>query len=64
MPLPTPMPLDVKLMNTFSVILGLAFAAMLVALGVAWLMRQSLFSLSAIRVQGDLEEVHVVYDAL
>lgn len=54
MPLPTPMPLDVKLMNTFSVVLGLAFAAMLVALGVAWLMRQSLFSLSAIRVQGDL----------
>jgi cell division protein FtsQ len=54
MPLPTPMPLDVKLMNTFSVILGLAFAAMLVALGVAWLMRQSLFSLGAIRVQGDL----------
>ena len=54
MPLPTPMPLDVKLMNTFSVILGLAFAAMVVALGVAWLMRQSLFSLSAIRVQGDL----------
>jgi cell division protein FtsQ len=31
MPLPTPMPLDVKLMNTFSVVLGLAFAAM-----VAW----------------------------
>ncbi len=54
MPLPTPMPMDVKLMNTFSVVLGLAFAAMLVALGVAWLMRQSLFSLSAIRVQGDL----------
>jgi len=48
------MPMDVKLMNTFSVVLGLAFAAMLVALGVAWLMRQSLFSLSAIRVQGDL----------
>ncbi|SFU98256.1 cell division protein FtsQ [Polaromonas sp. YR568] len=54
MPLSTPMPLDVKLMNTFSVVLGLAFAAMLVALGVAWLMRQSLFNLSAIRVQGDL----------
>jgi cell division protein FtsQ len=54
MPLSTPLPLDVKLMNTFSVILGLAFAAMVVALGVAWLMRQSLFSLSAIRVQGDL----------
>jgi cell division protein FtsQ len=60
MPLPTPMPLDVKLMNTFSVVLGLAFAAMLVALGVAWLMRQSLFSLSAIRVQGDLTHNNAV----
>jgi cell division protein FtsQ len=54
------MPLDVKLMNTLSVVLGLAFAAMLVALGVAWLMRQSLFSLSAIRVQGDLAHNNAV----
>ncbi|MCZ8255708.1 MAG: FtsQ-type POTRA domain-containing protein, partial [Polaromonas sp.] len=54
MPLSTPLPMDVKLMNTLSVVLGLVFAAMVVALGVAWLMRQSLFSLSAIRVQGDL----------
>lgn len=54
------MPLDVKLMNTFSVVLGLAFAVMLVALGVAWLMRQSLFSLSAIRVQGDLTHNNAV----
>lgn len=60
MPLPTPMPLDVKLMNTLSVVLGLAFAAMLLALGVAWLMRQSLFSLSAIRVQGDLAHNNAV----
>jgi cell division protein FtsQ len=54
MPLSTPLPLDVKLMNTLTVVFSLAFAAMVVALGVAWLMRQSLFSLSAIRVQGDL----------
>jgi cell division protein FtsQ len=39
--MPTVMPLDVKLMNTFSVVLGLAFAAMVVALGVAWVLRQS-----------------------
>lgn len=54
------MPLDVKLMNTFSVVLGLAFAAMVVALGVAWVLRQSLFSLSAIRVQGDLTHNNAV----
>jgi cell division protein FtsQ len=54
------MPLDVKLMNTFSVVLGLAFAAMLVAVGVTWVLRQSLFSLSAIRVQGDLAHNNAV----
>lgn len=58
--MPTAMPLDVKLMNTFSVVLGLVFAAMLVALGVAWVLRQSLFSLSAIRVQGDLAHNNAV----
>ena len=60
LPLPTPLPLDVKLMNTFSVILGLVFAAMVLALAVAWLMRQSLFSLSAIHVQGDLTHNNAV----
>jgi len=59
-PMPIAMPLDVKLMNTFSVVLGLAFAAMVVALGVAWVLRQSLFSLSAIRVQGDLTHNNAV----
>lgn len=49
-----PLPSDVKLMNTLSVFLGLVFAAMVLALAVAWLMRQSLFNLSAIHVQGDL----------
>ena len=55
MPLPTPpLPPDVKLMNTLSVLLGLVFAAMVLALGVAWLMRQSFFALTAIQVGGDL----------
>ena len=60
LPLPTPLPLDVKLMNTFTVVLGLVFAAMALALAVAWLMRQPLFNLSAIRVQGDLAHNNAV----
>jgi cell division protein FtsQ len=52
--------MDVKLMNTFSVVLGLAFAAMVASVAVAWLMRQSLFSLSAIHVQGDLTHNNAV----
>lgn len=60
LPLPTPLPLDVKLMNTFSVVLGLVFAAMVLALVVAWLMRQSLFNLTAIHVQGDLTHNNAV----
>ncbi|MCJ7800036.1 MAG: cell division protein FtsQ/DivIB [Polaromonas sp.] len=49
-----PLPPDVKLMNAMAVFLGLVFAAMVLALAVAWLMRQSLFNLSAIVVQGEL----------
>ncbi len=60
LPLPAPLPADIKLMNTFSVVLGLVFAAMVLALAVAWLMRQSLFNLSAIRVQGDLTHNNAV----
>ncbi len=60
LPLPTPLPLDIRLMNTFSVILGVLFVAMLLALVVAWLMRQSLFNLSAIHVQGDLAHNNAV----
>ena len=54
MPLPIPSPLDVKLMNTLSGVLGLVFAAMVLTLGGEWLMRQPLFNLSAIHVGGDL----------
>ena len=58
--LPTPLPMDIRLMNTFTVVLGLVFSAMVLALAVAWLMRQSLFNLSAIRVQGDLAHNNAV----
>ena len=50
----TPLPLDVKLMNTLSVLLGLVIAFMVLALGVAWLVRQPFFNLSAIQVGGEL----------
>lgn len=60
LPLPIPMPLDVKLMNTLAQALGLVFAVLLLALVVAWLMRQSLFNLSAIQVQGDLTHNNAV----
>lgn len=55
-----PVPLDVKLMNTTSLVLGLAFAGMLVTLGVSWLLQQNLFRLSAIRVGGDLSHNNAV----
>ncbi len=55
MPAPaTPLPLDVKLMNALSAILGLVFAVMVLTLGMTWLTRQPLFNLSAIQVGGDL----------
>ena len=50
----TPLPMDVKLMNTLSVVLGLVFAVMTLILAVAWLARQSFFNLSAIQVGGEL----------
>ena len=54
-PLPrAPLPLDVKLMNTLSLLLGLVFAAMVLLLGVDWLLRQSFFNLNAIHVGGEL----------
>lgn len=49
-----PLPLDVRLMNSLSVVLGLVFALMVLGLLGSWLMRQSWFGLSAISVQGDL----------
>jgi len=55
-----PLPLDVTLMNSVSVLLGGVFALMVLALAVAWLMRQPLFNLSAIRIQGDVTHNNAV----
>ncbi|MDO9359617.1 MAG: cell division protein FtsQ/DivIB [Polaromonas sp.] len=46
-------PIDVRLMNAASVLLGLAFVGLLASLGVSWLMHQNLFRLAAIKVRGD-----------
>ena len=53
-------PPDVRLMNALSTLLGLAFAAMVLALGGSWLVRQSLFNLHAISVQGDVSHNNAV----
>ena len=60
MPMPAALPPDVRLMNTVSVFLGVVFGAMLLALGMAWLVRQPAFNLSAIRVGGELTHNNAV----
>ena len=64
LPLPVPMsalyPPDVRLMNGLSVVFVLAFLAMVLALSGSWLVRQSLFNLSAISVQGDVSHNNAV----
>ncbi|MHB1199884.1 MAG: cell division protein FtsQ/DivIB [Polaromonas sp.] len=52
--------MDVTLMNNLSMLLGGVFAVMLLALAIAWLMRQPLFNLSAIRIQGDVTHNNAV----
>ncbi|CAN5392873.1 cell division protein FtsQ/DivIB [soil metagenome] len=47
-------------MNTVSVLLFLGFAAMVLSLGMAWLVRQPVFNLSAIRVGGELTHNNAV----
>jgi cell division protein FtsQ len=47
-------PPDVRVMNALSRAFGLACAVMVLALGVSWLVRQSVFNLSAISVHGDV----------
>lgn len=53
-------PMDVKLMNVASLLLGLAFVGMLAALGIAWLVQQNLFRLTAIKVRGDVSHNNAV----
>jgi cell division protein FtsQ len=47
-------------MNALSMVFGLAFVAMVLALVGSWLVRQSLFNLSAISVQGDVSHNNAV----
>ena len=54
MPLPAPLPADVKLMNLATLLLGVSLLAIALTAVVSWLMRQSLFNLGAITVQGDM----------
>lgn len=60
MPLPAALPGDVRLMNTLSVLMVLVFVGMAMALGLAWLVRQPAFNLTAIRVGGDLTHNNAV----
>ncbi len=53
-------PMDVKLMNATSVVLGLAFVGMLLAFLSSWLLHQNLFRLTAIKVTGDLTHNNAV----
>jgi len=55
-----PAPMDVKLMNAASLLLGLAFVGMLAALGITWLVQQNLFRLTAIKVRGDVSHNNAV----
>ncbi len=54
------LPSDIRLMNALTMVFGLAFVALAMTLVVAWLARQSLFSLSAISVQGDVTHNNAV----
>lgn len=62
MPMPKQMtvPADIKLMNTLSGALGLAFVAMVLVLAASWLVRQPLFNLTAIHVMGDVAHNNAV----
>lgn len=54
------LPPDIRVMNALSLAFGVVFVLMVLALGVAWLMRQPLFGLSAISVRGDVTHNNAV----
>ncbi len=60
LPLPKQLPPDIKLMNALSLLFFLLFTVMVLALLTSWLMRQPLFNVSAIIVQGDLTHTNAV----
>ena len=48
-----PMPPDIRFMNALSAAFAWVFALLMLVLAMSWLVRQNLFNLSAIQVQGD-----------
>jgi cell division protein FtsQ len=52
---PAPLPLDVRLMNSFSALFMLVVAALLLSAMAAWLLRNSMFNFTAIEVDGELQ---------
>ena len=50
----TPLPVDIRVMNAASALLVLGLAAMLVVAGWRWVVRQPLFALRGIAVEGDV----------
>jgi cell division protein FtsQ len=54
------LPPDVRLMNTFSGVLGWMFAVIVLALLGSWLVHQPMFFLSSIKVQGELTHNNAV----
>ena len=60
LPVAAPLPADVKLMNLATLLLGVSLLALALTAVVSWLMRQSLFNLGAITVQGDMAHNNAV----
>ena len=60
LPLPAQLPQDIRLMNALSLSFGMVFVFMVLALVTAWLMRQPLFRINAISVQGDVTHNNAV----
>ena len=60
MPMPVPLPADVKLMNLATLVLGASLVALALTAVVSWLMRQSLFNLGTITVLGDMAHNNVI----
>ena len=52
--LPSPLPVDIRLMNATAAALAGLGAVALLALGVLWFVRQPMFALHSVRVEGDL----------
>ncbi|MES2414411.1 MAG: cell division protein FtsQ/DivIB [Pseudomonadota bacterium] len=60
MPQPVQTPVDVRFMNGLSAVFILAFVLMVLAVTAAWLVRQPIFNLGGIAVQGDLAHNNAV----